>query len=443
MASSLSQSYRHHLSLRQQTYERVLSQCGFSGVVIAAGISTFHFADDQEIVFRANPHFTHWLPESSPFHLLVIRPGATPRLLFYSPQDFWHDQPSWQGAFWAEFFDIIPIEEKEKLSSSLGRIDGFAFIGPENALPTGHNLVVNPPLLLSHLDWERGLKSDYEVSCLVEATARGAAGHRAAREVFAQGGSELDAHYAFVKATGTTETELPYPTIIGMDEKSAILHYRSKQVSKNHKVMLIDAGARASGYCSDITRTYQRRRKDSPLFASLLAEMESLQQKLCSLVGPEISFLELHRSCIEGIGKILLNSGIIKNCSLEVLNQHRLAEVFFPHSLGHMLGIQVHDVGGKQINAAGESSQAADYPSLRTLRKLRSSEVVTIEPGLYFIPLKLEPQRQGPCAQYFSWETIDNLLPLGGIRIEDDILVTANGCRNLTREHLGNEFLLE
>lgn len=109
-----------------------------------------------------------------------------------------------------------------------------------------------------------------------------------------------------------------------------------------------------------------------------------------------------------------------------------ITRAFFPpHGIGHFLGIQVHDVAGKPAPSPPE-----DAPFLRLTRTLEAGMVVTIEPGgLYFIPSLLEPLLNGPEAQYLNRALIDELKSCGGIRIEDNVVVTAaGGARNLTRE---------
>ena len=104
------------------------------------------------------------------------------------------------------------------------------------------------------------------------------------------------------------------------------------------------------------------------------------------------------------------------------------------HEAGHLLGIQVHDVGGKQINTRGDiTAPPTDYPALRNTRTIEKGQVFTIEPGLYFIPQLLDPERRSSRGKLINWKLVDSLLPLGGIRIEDNVLVTASGVENLTR----------
>jgi Xaa-Pro dipeptidase len=106
---------------------------------------------------------------------------------------------------------------------------------------------------------------------------------------------------------------------------------------------------------------------------------------------------------------------------------------FMPHGLGHFLGVQVHDVAGK-VSPEGEAMPPPEaYPALRLTRELASGNVVTIEPGLYFIPSLLERLKGSQEGQAVNWDRVDALSIYGGIRIEDNVIVTDGAPRNLTR----------
>ena len=127
-----------------------------------------------------------------------------------------------------------------------------------------------------------------------------------------------------------------------------------------------------------------------------------------------------------------MDHGLTK-CSIEETFRRRLTRVFMPHGVGHLLGLQVHDVGGHQSSPEGSFSPPSDGHVLRNTRIMESGHLVTIEPGIYFIPMLLEPWRQGKHADKLNWDLVDELMPLGGIRIEDDVLATDDGYEDLTR----------
>ncbi len=436
--------FRQHIKVQQERIARALTECSVDGLIISSGAPITYFADDQDAPFHATPHFAHWCPERSPFHLVHLRPGQKARLVFFSPNDFWHEAPTLMQSEWADEFEIIRVEDQSTRWQILGNLRNHAFVGPESKEAEEKGLVANPVQLLNYMDWFRAEKTDYELYCLEQASELGAKGHRAVRNAFAQGASEMEAHHIFLTAIAGREEDLPYPSIIGMDEKSAILHYQQKRNTKvpQASVMLIDSGGKYQGYCSDITRTYFKASAPAT-FKSLLAGMEKLQQELCEQVRVGVSFKELHKTCHLRTGQLLVDTDILRNCTAETAFSLGLTKIFFPHGLGHMLGIQVHDVGGFQSNERGEQvPPCAEFPTLRMRRPLRAREVVTVEPGMYFIPMRLDTVRHNELRSYCNWTLINELLPFGGIRIEDNVVVEAKESRNLTRAFLGNDFAI-
>jgi Xaa-Pro dipeptidase len=325
----------------------------------------------------------------------------------------------------------------ETVWKELGSPSGAAYIGNEIGRAETAGLALNPSELTISLDWARGYKSPYEIRSMEEATALGAKGHLAGRDAFLGGASELEIHYAFVQAVGCLDHELAFPSIVALNEKGSTLHYENKRSFRGGKVLLLDCGARVRDYPSDITRTTTAPGCD-PRFVALLAGMEKLQQGLCEEIRPGRPFGELHQLCHHRTAVLLADLGILKASPEEALAKG-FTRPFMPHGLGHHLGIQVHDVGGKLAGPEGTfQAPPPEYPSLRTTRTLEPGHVVTVEPGVYFIPFLQRPFRNGPDAHCFDWKLIDELTPCGGIRIEDNMLVTGTGGRNLTREHLPN-----
>ncbi len=112
-----------------------------------------------------------------------------------------------------------------------------------------------------------------------------------------------------------------------------------------------------------------------------------------------------------------------------------VSAAFFPHGIGHGIGLQVHDVAGfAQSDRGGTIDKPQGHPFLRMTRVLEPGMVVTIEPGLYFIDLLLEPLRQGVHAAEVDWNRVEAFRPYGGVRIEDEVVCTQDAPCNLTRE---------
>ena len=404
--------------------DALLATGNFEAVLIHSGSARYHYADDQTSPFRAYGHFSHWLPASRPEQVLLILPGQTPVYFQVVPTDFWYEQTAHLDDWVAAQWQVQPLAR-------------IAFLGENTHFATAMGLPPechNPSALLQWLDFQRAVKSDYEVACIRAANRQALLGHTAARHAFEAGGSEYAIHMAYLQACHILDEETPYTNIVALDEKAAILHYQHKrrQSGERSQVLLIDAGCKVNGYCSDITRTFTRPHT-APLFGDLVEAMTALQQSLIRKVRPGIPYPDIHVACHMGITNILLQSGICRG-SAEALLEHKVSTLFMPHGVGHLLGIQVHDVGGRMKNARGETqAPPPEYPSLRTTRSTAIGQVFTIEPGLYFIPVLLDPERDGPRAKYIDWDLVDTLTPLGGIRIEDNVLVTAGGVENLTR----------
>lgn len=435
--------FQEHIQTRIRQYTEIMEEQNIPGIVIYAGALSYYFADDRSTPFVPTPHFSHWCPSRSQEHLLVIEANTKPRLYYYKPKDFWHDQEDIEGYFWTNEFNL-EIMSENFLKETLEKYKNYTFIGPN---PQGIDLAataVNPSALTAALDWMRGVKSDYEIYCLDEANRIGALGHEAARKSFKEGKSELSIMLDFLQATSCSQDELPYHPIIGVDQKSAILHYQFKNPQKKlDQVMLIDAGAPYLSYGSDITRTYARDSAPS-VFKEILGQMETMQQELCQMVKTGVSYLKLHEACHVKTAQILLGTGILNGIAADSAVDAQLTTPFFPHGLGHMLGLQVHDVAGLQKNKKGDPCEKSErFPKLRTSRDLRKNEVITVEPGLYFIPQLLEKYRAGDKhSSNFNWKLIDELTPCGGIRIEDNVVVQDDAVINLTRKHLGNSYII-
>lgn len=426
--------YKDHLRKLTEATANSLEVEGFDGLVIGSGKAELYYQDDVHVPFRPTPHFSHWCPARDPGHFLVFKKGENPEVLFFSPDDFWHEPADYKSDFWPEALKARSFTTRDQIVSELKSLGKFAYVGPtEEGLPD--NLILNPEPLVKRLDWQRSFKTDYEKQCILKANEIAADGHRAAKQAFARGKSELDIYHDFLSACRIEAHEAAYEPIIALDEKSAFLHYTGKRDKVKGDSFLIDAGVRYRGYCSDITRSYFAGKNET--FKAMLTKMSAVQLKLCDMVKVGKSFLELNQVAQDFVVEILKEIEVLKGVSDDEAREKKLGKIFMPHSLGHLLGLQVHDIGGSQLNPEGSLSpdQKAD-PGIRFKRIVKEGNVVTVEPGIYFIPMLLEPWKSKPEKDYFNWKLIEELIPFGGVRIEDDIIVTGDGHENLTRPYL-------
>lgn len=433
----LANLFRQHIALRQRGAEQALREARFDALLIGAGTARTYHEDDLTLPFRSYHHFNHWCPQPDAGHLLWIRPGQLPHLFFLQPQDYWHEHADISDAFWIGEFTVTTCASEADVWRHVQRLTNTAYIGPDSDRAVECGLKTDVTALLARLNWERSFKSEYEIRCTEKATKRAAKGHVAAREAFFAGGSELDIHHAYLRAIRSIEDQLPYPNIVCLNEKAAVLHYhRKRDKIRRGATFLIDAGARYKAYACDISRTYAA--DDAPVeYRELLGALNNVQQSLCAMIKPGLSFEHLHVQAHREIAGLLLDSGVVSGLSRDHIVDCGLSSAFFPHGLGHMLGICTHDVAGRQSDRQGTALLPnPKWPHLRTPRILDAGNLVTVEPGLYFIPLLINPWRNGDEGKHINWVLIDRLLPCGGIRIEDDVLVTRSGHRNLTRDYL-------
>jgi Xaa-Pro dipeptidase len=435
----LASEYGAHLGVLDQRLDDALRATGFDGAVIFAGDERMVFRDDQTYPFRVEPYFKAWVPlTQAPGSFLRLVPGQRPMLVYKQIDDYWHEPPSDPTGYWTQHFDIRVAKtdaEARKLSGSGARwvaigsaAERLARGGGAATQPT-----INDPRFLNHLDFTRAVKTSYELLCMRGAQAMAVRGHLAVAARFKDGATELELHQAYLAASGQRETELPYGNIIGLNEHAATLHYQRlrTELPSVKRSLLIDAGAEFNGYAADITRTYSASATDD--FAALIVSMDALQQRICAEVKPGVDFVVLHAFTHRQLATVLREHSIV-SCSADEAVSTGITRGFLPHGLGHLLGLQVHDAGGKLADAAGRKREPpALDPYLRLTRTLQPGVVVTIEPGLYFIPSLL----RALLAKHESRVNramIERLVPFGGIRIEDNVEVTADSHRNLTRD---------
>ncbi|GAA0571712.1 Xaa-Pro dipeptidase [Halomonas salifodinae] len=433
MTNDLADAQQAHLSRLEQAYAALLAEHGYDGVLLYSGRAHRHFADDQHASFAAYGHFLHWVPLAGLEHSwLLIRPGQRPRLYFHAPRDFWHLSPRLPEEAWVEAFEVVCQEEGEAPRLPAGR---FAVLGEVSAAQAERlGAEANPEALTRALDEARVRKSDYEVACLREANRRALAGHAAARDAFLAGGAELDCQLAYLQAARIRESELPYQSIVGIDAHGGVLHYQHYDLEAPARAhsLLVDGGHRFRGYCADITRSWAGPAASDD-YRALLAGMDRLQRQLVEGLAPGVSYVTMQERMHQGLADLLVEHGLVK-ASAEAALERGITRAFCPHGLGHLLGLQVHDVGGRQDKQGHPLPPPPTHPALRLTRELEAGMAITVEPGLYVIPMLLEPLRQGATAGMLDWGRVEALGEHGGIRIEDNVVITAAGRDNLTRD---------
>ena len=433
MSHHLAPLYAQHIATLRERVDKALALGGFDHLLIAASTPLRKFLDDQDYPFVANPHFRHWLPlTDAPGSWVVYTPGSKPKLIFVQPRDYWHVVPAAPNGYWVDQFDITIVRTIAEAAAALPK-GKRAVIAPNCPEIEGVE-ANNPQVVLDYLHWHRSYKTPYELELMRAASRAGTRAHVAAEKAFRAGESEFGIHMAYLAAARQIDAELPYASIVGLNEHGAVLHYTNfDRIPPLHsRSFLIDAGASAASYASDITRTYAA--PQATEFQALIDSVDAAQQGFVAKVRAGQSYPELHLHAHHVLAGVLREHGFIR-MSAESAVESGVSSAFFPHGLGHPIGLQVHDVAGFQQNERGGNiARPAGHPYLRMTRVLEPGMVVTIEPGLYFIDMLLAELREQPVSADIDWAKVDAFRQYGGIRIEDDVVCTDGAPENLTRD---------
>lgn len=222
-----------------------------------------------------------------------------------------------------------------------------------------------------------------------------------------------------------------YNGIFAAGKNSAILHYvENDSKIKDGDLFLIDAGFEHNGYASDFTRTYPANGQFSPLQAEVYEAVLEAQKQVIEASKPDAKMEDLHilaaRTMMQGLKDADIVSG-----SIDELMEKDVFALFFPHGLGHFLGLDTHDVGGYPKGVERIERPGIKY--LRMRRTLQPGMVLTIEPGLYFVPALLEPALEDDTvSSYLNESKLRDMMDFGGVRIEDNLIITDDGYENLT-----------
>ena len=428
--------YRQHLSEKMCRFQAILAETGFDEIIIGAGHSISQFQDDMAYPFKANPYFKEWAPlnKRAGSFLQISAAASRPKLFLLCVEDIWHTAPQNLPAGFEQGLEIIEYASIEDIKPHLsGRESGTALINQANSLELTANCW-NPQTVINQINYQRRSKTAYEQECVREANRQAIPAHIAAREAFMAGASELEIAAAYLAACNQSENEMPYSIIAGVNEHAAVLHHcnldKQRQTPRS---FLLDAGVDVNGYASDITRTYAY--DPSSDFAAMIRAMDSAQRQLVAAGGIGKSPVDLHVLSQHKIAELLIDFDILQMTAEEAVSTD-ITGSFYPHGLGHHLGCNVHDKGSNLANPQGDLLPKPEkYPKLRSGADMVANQIHTVEPGLYFIPAYLDKLRAGEHSAKINWARIDDFIPYGGIRIEDNIIVHQDGSlENLTRD---------
>ena len=203
------------------------------------------------------------------------------------------------------------------------------------------------------------------------------------------------------------------------------------------RLALCDAGCELDDYCSDNTRTMPVGGKFTQRQLEVYSIVEACHDYVLQVAKPGVKYADVHFAVCRLMTERLKELGLMKGDTDEAVAAGAHA-MFLPHGLGHMMGMDVHDMEGLgQIYVGFDEETRPNLEQfgtncLRMGRRLREGFVVTDEPGIYFIPHLIDLWRkEGHCKEFLNFDLLDTYKDFGGIRIEDDLLITSDGCRFL------------
>jgi Xaa-Pro aminopeptidase len=223
-----------------------------------------------------------------------------------------------------------------------------------------------------------------------------------------------------------------YDTIIGTGPNSGVLHFMpSGRMMRRGELVLIDAGAEHRGYVSDITRTFCVDNAFDDTQRELHAVVHAAQRAAIDAVSPGVEWRDVHLIASRVIADGLAAVGILRGDADSLVESGAIG-LFFPHGIGHLVGLGVRDAGEPMYERRHDPPP---FPNLRIDLPLEVGVVVTVEPGVYFVPALLQdPERRRRHRDEVDWARVDGMLGFGGIRIEDNLLVTADGHEVITAD---------
>jgi len=284
--------------------------------------------------------------------------------------------------------------------------------------------------LRTALDRTRRIKDSAEVSLIKHIAQIVGYGYKKLEEVIRPGISEKEIQIAYeTEIFRRGSHKIPYDTIVGSGRNSAILHaLPTDKIINENEFVLIDAGSDVYDYCVDITRTYPSSPQVSAQHQALYQLVLQAHTECIAMLKPGIFWRDVHIHAARVITEGLLQLGILKG-NVNDLLEKEVVSVFFPHGVGHLVGLRVRDTGHEE-NLNPKTYVGA---RLRVDIELEANHLVTVEPGCYFIQSLLQGEKaQTKYKEDINWQELEKWKHIGGVRIEDNILITANGNENLT-----------
>uniref|UniRef100_A0A3P8VQQ7 Xaa-Pro dipeptidase n=1 Tax=Cynoglossus semilaevis TaxID=244447 RepID=A0A3P8VQQ7_CYNSE len=398
-----------------------------SVVVLQGGEQKQRYCTDTDLLFRQESFF-HWsfgVTEPDCYGAIEVDSGKSILFVPKLPESY----ATWMGEFLSFFFYCNVVT--------------FVFLFLQRGQNTDSGSICHEASFegisgcFSVRPCSRLLKTDMELEVLRYTNRISSEAHKVVMKQVKPGNREYEMeslfqHYCYTKG-GMRHTS--YTCICGTGNNSSVLHYGhagapNDKVINDGDMCLFDMGGEYYCYSSDITCSFPANGKFTANQRAIYEAVLKSSRTVMTAIKPGVKWTDMHRLADRVHLEELLKIGIVKGSVDDMMKVH-LGSVFMPHGLGHLLGIDVHDVGGYP-----EGTERIPEPGLRSLRMGRLVQermVLTVEPGIYFINHLLDKALADPTQSCFiNSQVLARFRGFGGVRIEDDIAVTGTGVELLT-----------
>ncbi|KAI0110436.1 peptidase M24, structural domain-containing protein [Nemania sp. FL0031] len=413
-----------------------------TGVLFLEGRSDHLLEDsDEPVPFRQRRPFMYLTGVDIPDCAFIYDMETAQSTLFIPPVDpesvIWTGLPLSIEEALAKYDvdNVLPTTELNPMLAKLGAANAKStvFAIPERFSNDATFLQFDNKdlsVLAEAIDECRVVKDDYEIALIKKANQISSAAHRAVLENVRKVKNEYELEGVFIgNCMRQGAKKQAYPSIVASGRAAATLHYvhNDKEVT-GKDLLLIDAGAEWSTYAADITRTFPISGRFTEQSRAIYEIVLQMQNDCIAMLKEGVWWDDVHVRAHEIAIDGLLSLGILKGNRKEIL-EARTSTAFLPHGLGHYLGMDTHDTGGHPNYADPDPL----FRYLRVRRNLPAGSVITVEPGIYFCEFIIKPFLTDPKhSKYIDENVLNNYWDVGGVRIEDNIVITKDGSINLT-----------
>ncbi|TID16660.1 hypothetical protein CANINC_004112 [Pichia inconspicua] len=430
----------------QRTYEHLIKLISdqtdikpnkLSFFIASATLKLYPYCD-QTAPLRQNRYFHYLTGIDQISGASVLYKTDTDKLILFLP-NIDQDDIMWSGLPMSpkdalSKYDVDEVLYAKDIYSTLDDLksNGFDILSPDTDEYKDEAyskfIISQNPTFLEALDESRMIKDDYEISLMRHAAKITDNCHLAVMSALPIETNETHLHAEFVYHSIRQGSKFQsYDPICCSGPSCGTLHYVKNDDPMDGKTsVLIDAGAEWQCYASDVTRCFPITGKFSEEHLNIYNAVREMQSQVMKQIKPGVLWDDLHFLSHKVLIEQFLKLGLFKGNAEDIFNSN-VSVWFYPHGLGHLLGMDTHDVGGKPNYE--DPNPILRY--LRLRRRLQKGMVVTNEPGIYFSPFLIENITEEQ-KQFVDMELVKKYMYVGGVRIEDDILVTENGYENLT-----------